>query len=255
MFIASFDNGGEILKKIIDICKDDIAEAVLVVSPTGISLQSLDNAHVSLVDIFIDPNIADIFECDETFELGFSLTIMNKIFKCSSSSGTCTLNYDDEDAPDILLITFTNGTEDKSATFEMKLMTIDVDPLMIPDQEDLCEQYIIAKDLQRIVKDLAVFGEDVCITRTGKNLGFSSRGDGANVNIQMTIEDNYNGSISETFAVKYLQWFCKASTLCDEVLLAIDPNPQRPLAMLKFEQEDLFNVRFFLSAKIPESLS
>ena len=50
MFEARLEKG-DVLKKTIDILKDLIKEAVWDVSAQGLSLQSMDSSHVSLVQV------------------------------------------------------------------------------------------------------------------------------------------------------------------------------------------------------------
>ena len=60
----------EILKKIMDALKDLIKEAVWDVSAQGLSLQSMDSSHVSLVQVTLRTEGFEAFRCDKNIALG-----------------------------------------------------------------------------------------------------------------------------------------------------------------------------------------
>jgi len=247
MFSASFEAGGAILKKIVEIIKDKehIPEGVLFVSQDGITLQSMDSSHVALVDLFIRPNAALSFECNNTYRLGINFDALSKIFKCSISTGICILHYDPKEQNDILTITFEGG---KKAAFEMKLLDIDSERMNVPETTHECQQIIDALDIQKIIKDMSVFSEDVTISRNVRNLVFTSNGESTNASVELIVAETYTGKYSGQYSLKYLSWFAKASSLCEEALFALDK--QQPL-LIQF-QNDMMCLKFFLASKVSD---
>lgn len=65
---------GSILKKLLEALKDLITEACWDVSSTGISLQSMDSSHVSLVQLTLRHDGFDSYRCDRNLAMGVNLS-------------------------------------------------------------------------------------------------------------------------------------------------------------------------------------
>jgi len=132
MFEARLEKG-DVLKKTMDALKDLIKEAVWDVSSQGLSLQSMDSSHVSLVQVTLRTEGFETFRCDKNLALGVNMDTMGKLMKCASSDDAITLKS--EDNGDLLGLVFEAKGGDKTAEFEMKLMDLDMEQLGIPEQE------------------------------------------------------------------------------------------------------------------------
>lgn len=64
---------GNILKKVLEALKDLITEACWDVSSSGISLQSMDSSHVSLVQLTLRHDGFDSYRCDRNLAMGVNL--------------------------------------------------------------------------------------------------------------------------------------------------------------------------------------
>lgn len=244
MFKARFTSVN-ILKNAVRIIKERIRHAMLVANQDGLFLESMDETHVTVVGFHLDSEAAEMYECgNKTYKWGIDFDVFFRILSTSSAKGTCTLTYDDEDEPDVVKITF-QSDRDRSC-FQMKLCDIDSDQIGIPDDmEHRCNVTVDTRDLERIVKDLSTFSEDVTIVRQGKTLMFSSVGDAANGCVEMQCGDNFRGKLSRTFSLHFLAWFSKASVMCDTAILSIDEN----FPLLLHYKSDLLSFRFFASPK------
>lgn len=69
---------GSILKKVLEALKDLITEACWDVSSSGISLQSMDSSHVSLVQLTLRHDGFDSYRCDRNLAMGVNLTRWSK---------------------------------------------------------------------------------------------------------------------------------------------------------------------------------
>lgn len=65
---------GSILKKVLEALKDLITEACWDVSSSGISLQSMDSSHVSLVQLTLRQDGFDSYRCDRNLAMGVNLS-------------------------------------------------------------------------------------------------------------------------------------------------------------------------------------
>merc|ERR1712168_254492 len=122
MFEARLEKG-DILKKTMDALKDLIKEAVWDVSGQGLSLQSMDSSHVSLVQVTLRTEGFETFRCDKNLALGVNMDTMGKLMKCAANDDAITLRS--EDNGDLLGLVFESKSGDKSSEFEMKLMDLE----------------------------------------------------------------------------------------------------------------------------------
>lgn len=102
---------------------------------------------------------------------------------------------------------------------------------------------------QRICRDLSLIGDAVVITCTKSGIEFSAAGDLANGSIRLSqtssidkpeesVTISMQEAITQTFALKYLNQFAKATPLSPQVTLSLSPDV--PLG--------LFSIDLFLSS-------
>ncbi len=258
MFVLEFEDSAKILRTSIEILKERIPEATLVVRSDGIFLQSMDTSLVALVDLVIYPAAASVFDCDDkSHELGIQMDALAKIFSCHSSRGNCRITHNEEEAPDVLDIEF--NTSGEVATYQLKLINgTHEEHMMSENNIPKQQQTINATRFQHKLKDLANFDDVITISRKDRDL--IVRAAGENVNASFAIEvtesieeeddenDNEEGSTRDsTFAIAYLQWFAKARSLAEDVLVAVGA----PLPLLmQYAEDDVFKLQFYLAPKI-----
>lgn len=64
---------GSLFKKVLDAIKDLLNEATWDCNSTGMSLQAMDNAHVSLVSLQLRSDGFDTYRCDRNLSMGIKL--------------------------------------------------------------------------------------------------------------------------------------------------------------------------------------
>lgn len=69
------------LKKLLDSIKDLVTDVNLDCNDTGISLQSMDSAHVCLIALLLRSSGFEHYRCDRNLNIGVSLTNLGKIMK------------------------------------------------------------------------------------------------------------------------------------------------------------------------------
>lgn len=247
---------GSVLKKIIEAMVAVVDEANLDCNESGISLQAMDSAHVALCTLLLRAEGFDQYRCDRGMTFGLKLASMSKILKCCGNDDTVTLKAD-EDA-DSLGLMFENTGADRISDFEMKLMNIESEHLGIPDTEYQCVIRMPAGEFQRICRDLSIIG-DTCVI-SGKKTGvkFGVSGDLGTGNIELKpsgdvdkAEDSIVIELEEevelTFALRYLNFFTKATPLSGTVTLSMVPG--LPM-VVEYEIENFGYLRFYLAPKI-----
>jgi proliferating cell nuclear antigen len=84
-----------LLKKILEAIKDLVTDANFDCTATGISLQAMDSAHVSLVALLLRHDGFEHYRCDRNLSLGINLTSMANILKCAGNDDVVTIKADD----------------------------------------------------------------------------------------------------------------------------------------------------------------
>lgn len=64
-------------------------------TPTGIAMQALDPAHVSLVALLITHDGFEHYRCDRPMTLGINLESLGKILKCAGNDDSLTLRAEE----------------------------------------------------------------------------------------------------------------------------------------------------------------
>jgi len=249
---------GSILKKLMESIKDLVTDANFDCSSSGLSLQAMDSSHVSLVALFLRQEGFQHYRCDRNISLGINLSSMAKILKCSGNDDIITLKA--EDSGDQVSFMFESPKQTRISHFSLKLMDIDSEHLGIPDTEYKCVVKMPAGEFQRIVREIAIIGDTVKISASKDGVKFSVSGDmgtGSIVckqnqsvdeesdNIQIKLEEE----VSLTFALRYLNFFAKATPLSSTVSLKMSPDV--PL-VVEYAIEDMGHIRFYLAPKIEE---
>jgi len=256
MFEARLDSS-TLLKKLLDSVKDLVETGNFDCSAAGISLQAMDSSHVSLVSMLLRQDGFAHYRCDRNMTLGINVTSMTKILKCAANDDSVTIRADDNGDN----VTFLFEGSNKVSEFELKLMTIDSEHLGIPDTEYKATIKMPAAEFQRICRDLTILGDTVLISATKEGVKFSVSGELGSGNImckqngeidkqdeQVTID--LQEAVSLTFALRYLNWFTKATPLSGQVTLSMSKDV--PLVVEYRLDDDMGHIRYYLAPKIED---
>ncbi|KAI7688431.1 hypothetical protein SSS_01846 [Sarcoptes scabiei] len=149
-------------------------------------------------------------------------------------------------------------------------MNLDAEYLGIPDTNYNVTVKMPATKFQRICRDLSQIGDAVTISCTKSGVEFRASGDLGNGSITL----NQNSSIdkpeeevtiamqeplTQTFALKYLNQFTKATPLCVQVSLSLSPDVPLVVEYKVMNEDkddpdgDIGNIRYYLAPKIDDS--
>jgi len=257
MFEARLVQAG-LFKKILDAIKDLVTDANFDCNQGGINLQAMDSSHVALVAMLLRKDGFDKYRADRNLPLGINLGSLSKIMKCAGNEDSFTIKC--EDNPSVVSLMFENQKQDKISDFELKLMEIDSDILSIPTTDYSVTINMSATEFQRICRDLTILGDSVVITATKEGVKFSVQGDLGNGNITLRhsnavdeSEDAVSLDVKEpvalTFALRYLNYFTKATPLCTQVSLSMSKDV--PL-VVEYRIQDSGYLRFYLAPKVED---
>jgi len=249
---------GSMWKKVLESIKDLLTEAIFDCSSTGITLQAMDSSHVSLVSLSMKSDGFDTYRCDRNLSMGINLGNMTKIMKCAGNDDVITMKAGDES--DTVSLVFESPNQEKVSDYELKLMDIDSEHLGIPETEYSCVVKMPSGEFQRICRDLSQLGDSVIICCTKEGVKFSASGELGTGNIKLSQnassdkEDeavivDMNEAVNLTFALRYLNFFSKATPLSTQVTLSMSQDT--PL-VVEYKIADLGFLRFYLAPKIED---
>ncbi|EMP30534.1 Proliferating cell nuclear antigen [Chelonia mydas] len=223
---------GSVLKRVLEALKDLITEACWDLGSGGISLQSMDSSHVSLVQLTLRSEGFDTYRCDRNIAMGNSSGQIYPIFL----------------------------DQEKVSDYEMKLMDLDVEQLGIPEQEYSCVVKMPSGEFARICRDLSHIGDAVVISCAKDGVKFSANGELGNGNIKLSQTSNVDKEeeavtiemsepVQLTFALRYLNFFTKATPLSPTVTLSMSADV--PL-VVEYKIADMGHLKYYLAPKIED---
>lgn len=139
-------------------------------------------------------------------------------------------------------------------------MDIENEQLGIPDTPYKCTVKMPSKEFERIVRDLQVLGDTCTIAVTKEGVRFSVSGSIGSGNIltraNATAEKEKDQVIIDmeepvelNFALRYLNFFTKATGLSDHVIIQM--SPEVPV-VVEYPIGDAGSMRYYLAPKIEE---
>jgi proliferating cell nuclear antigen len=151
------------------------------------------------------------------------------------------------------------GRPDVVSDFELKLIDIEGEHLGIPDMEYKAVIRMPSSQFQRICRNLTIMGDTVVISATKDGVKFSVAGEEkGNIVVKPSTEGESEGEytqieltedVSLTFALRYLNFFTKATPLSNTVTLSLSPDV--PL-VVEYPIEELGYIKFFLAPRIDQ---
>lgn len=247
-----------LFRKILSALLELVEESNIDCSETGLSLESMDSSHVALVAMHLNNKYFDSYKCESNLTLGVRLDSIQKILKCGDANDVLTLKTDDEHTQ----LTFQFENSGRYFEFSISLMDIDSEHLVIPEIESEAVIKMPSGDFAKICRDLTQFGDSVKITVKPKTVTFSlseNTGSGAitlssfdQASDGHPVEISYQGEtpIELSFALRYLNFFAKASTLSESVILELSEN--RPLLVQFNLDDDAGYLKYFLAPKVDD---
>lgn len=250
---------GNIIKKVIDALKDLVQEANFDCSPSGVTLQSMDQAHVTLVMLLLRADGFDEYRCDRSLPLGVNMGSLSKIIKAAGQDDSITLRAGDN--AETLGLVFEAPKGEKVADYELKLMDLDIQQLGVPQTDYDVQVKMSSAELQRICRDLSTIDDTVKISALKETVRFKSKGD---MGVGSIILNQSAGTIDKEepgttillrnpceidLSLKFLSAFTKATSLSDTVNIGFSDGIP---CLVEYPIEKMGYLQFYLAPKVDE---
>jgi proliferating cell nuclear antigen len=209
-------------KKYIDALKDLLGAVTIKCNEHGMSMQSMDSAHVALCYLFINRTDSNICKYLIKRNISFSFDIQNlvRILKCSTESDSLEITFSEKNE-DFLIINF-YSTKKLESNFEMNLMTLDEEVHDVGNMDYRCSIPLDSSEFKSIIGNIITFSETCNINVSEKSIMFSANGDHGKAHMKLETTNVCDTVIDIRFSVKYLSDFTKGSAISNDVTLNID---------------------------------
>lgn len=220
--------------------KDIITDVVLVFTPEGMGVTSMDIAKNAIVDIKLYAENFEYYSCNERTVAGVNISNLTKILKTITVNDTLEMI---QNGPDILSINI-YGT--RTTRFQLKLLDMPDTEMELSGIEERVSTSLSSSDFQKIIRDMSNISKDVTITREKTFLTLETCG-GDFVEQETTIEctDDYPSSETGRYDLKYLNMFTKAASMCSMVQIIQGSCP----ITIKFHVSNLGDLSFILAER------
>ena len=239
-----FGDGG-MLKRLVDGVKDLVPEVLMSIkAEEGIKWQEMDSSHVSLVSAQLNPKAFSEFHAPTPLTIGINMSALSKILRCGSKSDDVSWKLDDETRDSLEIMTDPPSKEGgggakrgRSGKFSLKLMQIDREAFAVPETEYAADIFVRSSALQRVVKDLIPFAEEVVITVTHDFIRFAVDGDYGKGEI--TLGNSRHPKTTNVVSFDCFQQQQHLSDFEDSAVIFLRSSNEKEIIQLKFAMKFL----------------
>jgi proliferating cell nuclear antigen len=233
------------IRSIFEVLKDIINDVNVYFSPAGIKILTLDIARVTLVHVFLAAENFEEYSCPGEIAAGLNMANTHKLLKSVGNNDTLFMKIENHD---ILEFIIENPVKKSSTSYKLKLLDINEDILEVPDVHMDVITTLPSMDFQRIARDMGNLASDICIKREGTVLELSCRGDFADQTTMIEYPEHV-ACVGNTFSLKYINLFTKATGMCSSVQLMQDTENDGVI-VFRYSIANLGDMKFYLAAKM-----
>lgn len=229
------------IRTLFEVLKDIINDVNIIFDEKGVTMCTLDTAHVTFINMVMNADNFEKYECSGRTLAGLNLLNTFKIMKTITNNDTLSLNINGSEIMDIKI---ENETKKTTTTFKLKLLDINDDVYENPTIHMDYHSIIQSAAFQRIIRDMANISDNVIIKRYENKLAFICDGDFAQQETIFECSDTIDEVIEFPYMLKYIYIFTKATSICSN--LEIMQSKEGPIAF-KYSIANLGDITFFLA--------
>jgi proliferating cell nuclear antigen len=237
---------GTAIRNIFEVLKDIINDVNLYFDDNGIAIITLDMARASLIHLHLDAENFEEYRCPTKIVAGLNMFNMYKLLK---SVGTNDIVDFSIDTPEFICINIQNQVKKSVTHFDLKLLDINEDILVLPEISMDVTTTLPSADFQRICRDMGNIASDIEIFRDGTSLNLECKGDFANQKTVVDCPESIDQRIGNTFSLKYLNLFTKATGMSSSVQILQNSSSSDMPIVLRYSIANLGEIKFYLAPK------
>ena len=235
------------IKSTFEVLKDILNDVNIYFRPQGMYVVTLDTARTSLIDMFLAADNFEEYHCEqEEIIAGINISNTFKLLKTITNNDVLTIEIKSKEFMDIEIMSESKKTSTK---FQLKLLDINESRIEIPDVTMTSVTILPSADFQRLCRDMSNIGQDIEITRVGKELRLRCEGDFANQETSIECPDE-SPEMSGLYSLRYMNIFTKATSMCASVQIMQEEGNR--FLILKYNVANLGDLKFYLATKVSE---
>ena len=235
------------VRSVFEVLKDIINDVNVYFKEDGVTIITLDTARATLVHMHLGAENFEEYKCVQPITAGINMNNTYKLLKSMSNNDTLTINIVNTDYMEFVI---ENVTKRSSTRFNLKLLDINEDVLDAPDIQMDVITTMPSIDFQRIVRDMGNIATDMSIMRKGQTLELSCIGDFANQTTVIEYPDEVQGEVGNTFSLKYINLFTKATGMCSSVQIMQQSESNDMPIIFRYTIANLGDIKFYLAPKV-----
>lgn len=220
-----------------------------------IFIQTMDDSHIALLDININKDWFDDYDCT-TETISFNTSIITNILNLYTPNGIITFNTsDNSDYLSISLLSKDNNEK----RFDIPLVDIDTDLLKSSELDYGLELSIPTKNFDKIISEHLLFGDSVEIVYNNNNFYMKSIGDLGEYKLKIPkenlniIKSEDNSKLYNKISLKFLSYITKIYSVFKHINIKMSNEEGNPLTLESTEEDDeLLKIIYYIAPKIQD---
>jgi proliferating cell nuclear antigen len=221
---------GTAIKTLTEALKEVLTDVNIHFDSEGLQISNMDPGQISFVSLKLHADKFEEFYCPNSLLLGVNMMALHKLLKTIGNNDTVVL-YVTKERPDSLGINIQNKKKKFNNNFSYNLLDVDLVHIDTPDIDHDAQITMPCGDFQKYCRELSIISNHVTF-EVSKSKVFSMKVKGKFASQSLEIEESDDSNIvidvnenivSEnkigTFSLKFLNLFCKSSTLCNTIQL------------------------------------
>jgi proliferating cell nuclear antigen len=233
------------IRSVFEVLKDIINDVNVYFDSTGIKILTLDIARVTLVHLFLGAENFEEYSCPVEIAAGLNMANTHKLLKSVGNNDTLFMKIANRDVLEFII---ENTVKKSSTSYKLKLLDINEDILEVPDVKMDVITTLPSVDFQRITRDMGNLANEIQIIRDGFRLELSCKGDFADQTTVIEYPEEVT-RVGNTFSLKYINLFTKATGMCSSVQLLQDTENDGVI-VFRYSIANLGDMKFYLAAKM-----
>ena len=231
--------------------------------PNKLYIQTMDKSHICLSSIIIKEPWFSEYNVSEATQITVDASSFAIMMGYALKHNRLQIVYNDTGS-DKLCINCINGENEGTKAkvkdnfdhfFELPLMDVENETLLIPEVDYDVEFSMDAKKFGELISELMVFGSDLNIICSEDTLELNASGDSGKLKIDIPIDSLNEFAISEgekldiLFSLNHIGKMCLSSKLGAEISIGI--SAEYPMS-LKYNLGEDSSVAFYIAPKISD---
>lgn len=221
---------GAVIRTLVEVLKDVIFEASLIITPSMMKITTMDSSKSSLIYLKLDSQSFEEYVCRQEHRLGISMINLFKIIKTAGHKNDIVTLFVRKDTPYELGVVIQNEEKRSNTVFHLSLLELDSQDIQIPEFQYQSIVTLPSAMFHRLSRDMQQLSNFVTMETYNGSLTLSCSGDFAkqsttfspidgdeNVTVMTADGDRIRG----TFSLKFLCLFGRTASLSSMVSIFI----------------------------------